>query len=41
MKMIKFLKNIDTQYFVISHQEDANVVPKEKLIAELLDYFNQ
>ena len=41
IKMVKFLKNIDTQYFVISHQEDANVVSKEKLIAELLDYFKQ
>lgn len=41
MKMVKFLENIDTQYFVISHQEDANVVPKEKLIAELLDYFKR
>lgn len=41
MKMIDFLRNIDTQYFVISHQEDEKVIPKEKLIAELTAYFNQ
>lgn len=41
MKMIDFLRNIDTQYFVISHQEDEKVIPKEKLITELTAYFNQ
>ena len=40
MKMIQCLKSIDTQYFVVSHQEDANVISKEELIVELLDYFN-
>ena len=39
-KMIDFLRNIDTQYFVISHQENENVIPKEKLIAELTVYFS-
>ena len=41
MKMINNLKNIDTKYFVISHQEEEKVIPKEELIAELSDYFNQ
>ena len=40
MKMIDFLRNIDTQYFVISHLENENVIPKEKLIAELTVYFS-
>ena len=40
-KMIESLKNIDTMYFVVSHQEEEKVIPKEKLIAELLDYFTQ
>ena len=38
--MIDILKNINTKYFVISHQEDEKVVSKEKMILELLDYFN-
>ena len=41
MKMIETLRDIDTKYFVISHQEDEKVIPKEKLIAELTAYFNQ
>lgn len=41
MKMINTLKNINTKYFVISHQEDEKVILKEKLIGELSDYFNQ
>lgn len=41
IKMIETLKNINTMYFVVSHQEDEKVIPKEKLIAELLDYFTQ
>ena len=41
MKMLNSLEAIDTKYFVISHQEDVSVVPKEKLIAELLEYFKQ
>lgn len=41
IKMIDILKSINTKYFVISHQEDEKVVPKNELVAELLDYFNQ
>ena len=41
MKMIESLRDIDTKYFVISHQEEEKVIPKDKLIAELTDYFNQ
>ena len=41
IKMIDILNNINTKYFVISHQEDEKIVLKEKLVAELLDYFNQ
>ena len=41
IEMIDILKNINTKYFVISHQEDDKIVSKEKLVAELLDYFNQ
>lgn len=41
IKMIDILNNINTKYFVISHQEDEKIVSKEKLVAELLDYFNQ
>lgn len=40
-QMIESLKNIDTKYFVVSHQEEEKVIPKEKMIVELLDYFNQ
>jgi len=40
-QMIETLKNIDTKYFVVSHQEEEKVIPKEKLITGLLDYFNQ
>ena len=40
-KMIEALNQIVTKYFVISHQEDEKVIPKEKLISELTDYFNQ
>lgn len=39
-KMIHTLQGIQTKYFVISHREDEKIVPKEKLIAELLDYFH-
>ena len=41
MKMIETLKSIDTKYFVVSHQEAEKVIPKEKLILELYDYFTQ
>ena len=41
MTMIDTLKNIDTKYFVVSHQEDEKIIPKEKLIAELFDYFTR
>lgn len=40
MEMIRTLKDMDTKYFVVSHQEDEKVIPKEKLIAELCEYFN-
>ena len=41
IEMIQILKNIDTKYFVISHQEDRKIVPKETLIVELLEHFQQ
>ena len=41
VKMLETLKTIDTKHFVISHQEDEKLIPKDKLIAELTDYFNQ
>ena len=41
MKMIEMLRNIDTKYFVVSHQEDEKVIPKDKLITELSVYFGQ
>ena len=40
-KMIESLRNIDTKYFVISHQEDEKVIPKDRLITELTAYFNR
>ena len=39
IKMIETLRDIDTKYFVISHQENEKVVPKDKLITELSVYF--
>ena len=39
MKMIDSLRSIDTKCFVICHQEDEKVIPKDKLIAELTAYF--
>ena len=39
MKMLESLRNIDTKYFVISHQENEKVISKEKLIKELAVYF--
>mgnify|MGYP003293133718 CR=1 FL=1 len=41
IEMIDILKNIDTKYFVISHQEDEKIVSKEKFVAELINYFDQ
>ena len=41
MKMLESLRNIDTKYFVISHQEEEKVISKDKLIAVLTDYFGQ
>ena len=38
-KMIESLRGIDTACFVISHQENYKVIPKEKLIEELTAYF--
>ena len=40
MKMIEILRDINTKYFVVSHQEEEKVIPKEKLITELTDYFS-
>ena len=40
MKMLESLRNIDTKYFVVSHQENEKVILKDKMIAELADYFN-
>ena len=40
MQMLEALKKIETKYFVVSHQEDDKIIPKERLIAELSDYFN-
>ena len=40
IKMIETLRDIDTKYFVVSHQEEEKVIPKEKLITELTDYFS-
>ena len=39
IKMIETLRDIDTKYFVISHQEDEKVISKDRLIAELTAYF--
>jgi len=39
MKMIESLRDIDTKYFVISHQEVEKVIPKETLIQELTECF--
>lgn len=41
LKMLDILKNIDTEYFVISHLEEKKIVAKKELIIELSDYFNQ
>ena len=41
MQMLESLKAIDTKFFVVSHQEVEKVIPKDILIAELTDYFNQ
>ena len=38
-KMIETLQAIHTKYFVVSHQDDEKVIPKEKLIADLSEYF--
>ena len=40
-KMLDILQQIDTQYFVVSHQENEKIIPKDRLISELLNYFNQ
>ena len=40
MKMIESLRDIDTKYFVISHQEEEKVISKDKMIATLTNYFN-
>ena len=40
MKMLDSLRNVDTKYYVVSHQEDEKVIPKEHLIVELTAYFS-
>ena len=40
-KMIEHLKCIDTKYFIISHQVEDKIIPKDKLISELIDYFHE
>ena len=41
MKMVRTLEDIDTRYFVVSHQEDRKVISKEELILELTEYFDK
>jgi len=41
LQMIETLRNIDTRYFVISHQEKEKIVLKDKMISELSDFFGQ
>lgn len=38
-KMLEVLRNLDTKYFVVSHQEKENIFEKEYLIRELDEYF--
>ena len=40
MKMLESLRNIDTKYFVVSQKKKKKVILKDKMIAELADYFN-
>ena len=40
-QMIEYLRNLDTKFFVVSHQEDGKIVPKGELIEELSTYFGQ
>ena len=37
--MLEALEQVDTKYFVVSHQRGENVFEKQKLIAELKEYF--
>lgn len=39
-KMLEILRNLDTKYFVVSHQTEENVFEKEFLIRELEEYFH-
>ena len=38
-EMLKKLETLDTKHFVVSHQQGENVFEKQKLIAELKEYF--
>ena len=40
-KMLESLNNVNTKYFVVSHQKSDKIIPKAKLIAELTDYFHE
>jgi len=39
LKMLQTLRNIDTKFFVVSHQETDKIIPKDILIEELTAYF--
>ena len=38
-EMLKELEALETKYFVVSHQQGENIFEKQKLIAELKEYF--
>ena len=38
-EMLEKLETLETKYFVVSHQLEENVFEKQKLIAELKEYF--
>lgn len=38
-QMLDVLESVDTKYFVVSHQEENNIVEKNELIRELKEFF--
>lgn len=38
-EMLKVLEELETKYFVVSHQQGENIFEKKKLIKELKEYF--
>ncbi len=38
-EMLKELEELETKYFVVSHQQEENIFEKQKLIADLKEYF--